>query len=471
MATILRASDPRFKRDVAIKLLPREFQHERTFRTRFEREAETIAALEHPAIVPVYDYGEEDDQPYFVMRYMPGGSLADKIAKGPLPVAEAARIVARIAPALDTAHTHRIIHRDLKPANILFDQYHEPYISDFGIAKIAEAGRTLTATAMTIGTPDYMSPEQAQGEGQLDGRSDVYALGIMLFEMLTGNLPYVADTPLGIAYKHVNEPLPHVLDKKPTLPPGCQTVVEKATAKQRGDRYPTARALAEALAAVAQTAAAPPRNTTAILNVIKPVKGKTAADKRVKGKTLADKPAKGKAAPGKIVKDRARAAPRGVDTEALTMPLPGGRATVAPALALRNALGSAARLLKRRIWIVPLGMVGVCLLLGLVGAAAALRLAVPGVTVGVTPGATVPLPGGAAVITVDNAHLRAGPGTEFAPMAIVNKGDQFEIRGRSEDSKWLAVILPEDGTGWVAVNTVDTAADIERLTVIRSLSP
>ena len=198
MATIFRAHDPRFKRDVAIKMLPREFLHDRTFRTRFEREAEIIASLEHPTIVPVYDYGEEDGQPYFVMRYMPGGSLAERILEMPLPVAEAARILARLAPGLDAAHAKSIIHRDLKPANILFDQYDEPYISDFGIVKIVEAGTTLTGQAMTIGTPDYMSPEQASGE-MLDGRSDVYSLGIVLFEMLTGSLPYVADTPLGLA--------------------------------------------------------------------------------------------------------------------------------------------------------------------------------------------------------------------------------------------------------------------------------
>src|SRR3990172_8469718 len=164
MATIFRAHDPRFKRDVAIKMLPREFLHDRTFRTRFEREAEIIASLEHPTIVPVYDYGEEDGQPYFVMRYMPGGSLAERILEMPLPVAEAARILARLAPCLAAAHAKSIIHRDLKPANILFDQYDEPYISDFVIVKIVEAGTTLTGKAMTIGTPDYMSPEPSSHE-------------------------------------------------------------------------------------------------------------------------------------------------------------------------------------------------------------------------------------------------------------------------------------------------------------------
>src|SRR5690606_13683696 len=126
MATVFRAFDPRFKREVALKLLPHALLHDPTFRVRFEREAQTIAALEHPAIVPVYDFGEADGQPYLVMRLMTGGTLADRLAQGPLPMSEVARIFNRLAPALDAAHKQGIIHRDLKPGNILFDQWHEP---------------------------------------------------------------------------------------------------------------------------------------------------------------------------------------------------------------------------------------------------------------------------------------------------------------------------------------------------------
>ena len=137
MATVYHAYDPRFEREVALKVLPRAMLHDPQFRTRFEREAKTIAMLEHPAIVPVYDFGEEDGQPYFVMRYMTGGSLTDRMKNGPMTVQEVAHLFERLAPALDEAHAKGIIHRDLKPGNILFDQYGEPYISDFGIAKIA----------------------------------------------------------------------------------------------------------------------------------------------------------------------------------------------------------------------------------------------------------------------------------------------------------------------------------------------
>src|SRR5512136_429236 len=185
MAAVYLATDPRFKREVAIKILPPQLLSDPVYRARFEREAQTIAALEHPAIVPVYDFGEEDGQLYLVMRYMPGGSLADKLANGTLLPCEVVHIIARITSALDQVHSRGIIHRDLKPGNILFDQYDEPYLSDFGIARLTEGANTLTGSAI-LGTPAYMSPEQARGDTDIDGRADLYAVGAILFQMLSG---------------------------------------------------------------------------------------------------------------------------------------------------------------------------------------------------------------------------------------------------------------------------------------------
>ncbi len=241
MATVYRGYDPRFKREVAIKVLPREFQHDPQFRARFEREAEVIAALEHPAIVPVHDYGEDAEagQPYIVMRLMTGGSLAERLEKGPATVTETARIFNRIAPALDRAHARGIIHRDLKPGNILFDDDDNPYISDFGIAKLTEGGSTFTGSGV-VGTPAYMSPEQARGEKHIDGRSDIYALGAIVFQMLTGKFPYEADTPMGIIVKHITDPVPHILDANAELPSGCEDLIQKAMAKRPADRFPKA---------------------------------------------------------------------------------------------------------------------------------------------------------------------------------------------------------------------------------------
>jgi Serine/threonine protein kinase len=245
MATVYHAYDPRFEREVALKVLPREMLHDPQFRTRFEREAKTIAMLEHPAIVPVYDFGEEEGQPYFVMRYMTGGSLTDRMKQGPMPLQEVVRLFKRLAPALDEAHAKGIIHRDLKPGNILFDQYGDPYISDFGIAKIAANQTNVTGSAI-MGTPAYMSPEQAQGEG-IDGRSDIYGLGVILFELLTGTQPYHGDTPMSVVVKHITDPVPHILDVKPDLPPAIEAVIEKAMAKNRDERFSTVKEMTEAL--------------------------------------------------------------------------------------------------------------------------------------------------------------------------------------------------------------------------------
>ncbi len=265
MATVFRAYDPRFKRDVAVKILPRELLlDDPQFRARFEREAETIAALEHPAIVPVYDFGEENDQPYLVMRLMTGGSLAELIAQGPLPAPEAARILKRIGSALDKAHEKGVVHRDLKPGNILFDQYGEAFLADFGIVRLTQSGSTLTATGGIVGTPAYMSPEQIRGS-QLDGRTDIYALGIIVFEMLTGQKPYAADTPAMMLVKQITEPMPRVLEVNPDLPPGCEYVITRATAKEVGERFDKASELADTLdsALQGQTFDLPPTQVAA----------------------------------------------------------------------------------------------------------------------------------------------------------------------------------------------------------------
>ncbi len=251
MATVFRAYDPQFKRDVAIKVLPKEFLHDKEFRSRFEREATTIAALEHSAIVPVYDFGEEDGQPYLVMRFMGGDSLQERIDQGALPLDEVIRIIDRVAPALDYAHSQGVIHRDLKPDNILFDQQNIPYLADFGIAKLAETSATLTGNAI-VGTPAYMSPEQGRGDPDIDGRSDIYSLGAIVFEMLSGQLPYSANTPTGLIMKQLTEPIPNILDVNNDLPAGVQAVIAQALAKRKYVRFSTATELAEILAAAAR---------------------------------------------------------------------------------------------------------------------------------------------------------------------------------------------------------------------------
>lgn len=243
MATVFKAYDPRFQRTVAIKLLPQQMMHDPEFRERFTREAQTIAKLDHPAIVPVYDFGEEKGQPYLVMRLMLGGSLQHRLDKGSLSVDETAVILQRLGSALDAAHSQGIIHRDLKPSNVLFDQYGESYLADFGIAHISSSEANLTASGSLVGTPMYMSPEQVYGDKTLDGRSDIYALGVILFQMLTGHTPYDADTPARVMMKHVMDPVPAISTERPDLPAEMDAIITKAMAKERDERYATANEL------------------------------------------------------------------------------------------------------------------------------------------------------------------------------------------------------------------------------------
>lgn len=294
MATVYRAYDPRFEREVAIKVLPRELLHDPQFRVRFEREAKTIAALEHQAIVPVYDVGDEDGQPYFVMRCMSGGSLADTIAQGPMTLAATARIIERLAPALDEAHFKGIIHRDLKPGNILFDRGGEPFVSDFGIAKMTLSQNATVTGGAIIGTPAYMSPEQAQGD-QVDGRSDVYALGVIIYEMLSGTQPYQATTPMAVVVKQITQAIPHILDIAPNLPPAIEAVIEKAMAKNPADRFSSAGELCAALSAVAggQNADEAIKNAAAVATRIA-----AARTIQIAGKTMVAQPGTVKKANG-----------------------------------------------------------------------------------------------------------------------------------------------------------------------------
>ena len=250
MARVYRAFDPSFKRDVAIKVLPTEFINDEMYRARFEREAQSIATLEHPSIVPVYDFGTMNDQPFLVMRLMPGGAL-DTLLKhhGPLTLEQAIAIVARIATGMDEAHSYGIIHRDIKPGNILFDQYSNAYLSDFGIARISVASSKISQTSM-VGTPAYMSPEQIYGDLKIDGRSDVYSLGVMFFEMVTGEAPFKGDTPSRVMMSHLMDVPPDINTYHESLPDGLNNIMQQVLTKKPVDRYASAGAFATALAGV-----------------------------------------------------------------------------------------------------------------------------------------------------------------------------------------------------------------------------
>jgi serine/threonine-protein kinase len=271
MATVYKAFDTRLETDVALKVIRTDrFTPEMLEGAlkRFEREAKSLARLTHPNIVKVTDYGEYEGHPYLVMVYLPGGTLKERMGQ-PMPWSEAARILVPIARALEFAHQQGVIHRDIKPSNILITKSGEPMLSDFGVAKIIsdEATTGLTGTGMAVGTPEYMAPEQINAK-TADRRADIYALGIVFYEMVTGRKPFQADTPLAVLFKHVSDPLPHPAQFVPNLPKSVENVLFKALAKQPEDRYQTMDEFAAALEKIASgdqsSAAAKRKNEKAV---------------------------------------------------------------------------------------------------------------------------------------------------------------------------------------------------------------
>jgi serine/threonine protein kinase len=238
MAAVYRAYQPEMDRFVAIKVLPPHPAMDPTFVDRFRQEARTIARLQHPHILPVYDYGSEDDILYLVMAHIDGGSLSDLITEGPLNLRKVETLLKEIAGALDYAHRHGITHRDIKPANILIDSEGHALLADFGIAKLTEGGANLTGTGI-VGTPAYMSPEQGKGL-PADKRSDVYSLGVVVYEMLTGRQPFSADTAMMLILQHIQAPVPDLVTPEDSMPLALNNVIQRVLAKEPDDRYQTA---------------------------------------------------------------------------------------------------------------------------------------------------------------------------------------------------------------------------------------
>lgn len=247
MATVYSARQISMNRVVAMKVLPRQFVDDDTYIQRFTREVSIVSQLEHRSIIPVYDYGEYERQPYIIMRYMPAGSIDSLLSAGAIPLERVLEIIRQIAPALDYAISKNVLHRDLKPSNVLLDNDGGAYLTDFGIARIVgEAGNPTITTQGVVGTPSYMSPEQAQGK-PLDGRSDLYSLGVMLFEMTTGRRPFESDTPYGVAVMQVTTPPPQPRSINPHVPPSIEQVIYRAMSKNPEQRYQTAAELFSAL--------------------------------------------------------------------------------------------------------------------------------------------------------------------------------------------------------------------------------
>jgi eukaryotic-like serine/threonine-protein kinase len=238
MSTVYLAIDETLERPVAVKVLHAEISDQPDQIERFRREARSVAKLSHPNVVAVIDAGQDAGHPYIVFEYIDGETLKQRIERiGALPLDESAAYAIEVGRGLVAAHARNLVHRDVKPQNVLIDPEGRAKVTDFGIARSLEA-KGLTATGRVLGTTDYVAPEQAMGQ-EIDARSDVYSLGVLLYEMLTGDVPFRAETQVGVAMKHVNEPLPDVQERRPEVSAALAAVVETATAKDPERRYPT----------------------------------------------------------------------------------------------------------------------------------------------------------------------------------------------------------------------------------------
>jgi tRNA A-37 threonylcarbamoyl transferase component Bud32 len=261
MSTVYRAYDTTLERWVAIKLMHRDISSDADQLERFRREARAVARLNHPHVVTVIDFGEDDGSPYIVLEFVEGETLKQRIKRmGRLPVGEAVAYAIEIGRALSAAHAERLVHRDVKPQNVLIDQEGRAKVTDFGIARSLEA-HGLTATGRVLGTTDYVAPEQALGH-EVTEQSDVYSLGIVLYEMLTGEPPFKAESQVAVAMKHVQEPMPDVQRTRPDVSSALAATVDRATAKELRNRYASADELVHDLEQVLAIEAARAGETT-----------------------------------------------------------------------------------------------------------------------------------------------------------------------------------------------------------------
>jgi len=264
MATVFKAYHPSLDRYVALKVMHPAFAGDANFLARFQREARIVAKLDHPHIIPIYDYSSHNGHPYLVMRFIKGETLKARMERSPVEPLEVLRIARAVGEALSYAHEQGVLHRDIKPSNIILTPEGGVYLTDFGLARMAEAGESTLSRDMMLGTPQYVAPEQAKGSKDLDARTDIYSFGVVLYELLVGRPPFVADTPYAVIHDHIFTPLPLPCELNPDLPEAAQRLLLKALAKEPDDRFQSVETLIDTFDAALKSAPAPsPAETVA----------------------------------------------------------------------------------------------------------------------------------------------------------------------------------------------------------------
>lgn len=299
MATVYKAYHAALDRYVALKVLHLAFHEDKTFIGRFQREARVVAKLEHPSIVPIYDYAEHEKRPYLVMKYIEGETLKARLSRGSLSAAEIIQVVGAVGSALAYAHIQGILHRDVKPSNVLINEDGQMYLADFGLARIAQAGESTLSSDSIMGTPQYISPEQARGDKDLDLGTDIYSFGVMMYELVVGQVPFSADTPFSIIHDHIFTPLPLPRAINKNVPESVERVLLKALAKDRADRYEDVPAMAQAFKDAWESAGVPMKGTALTLPAVTAKKEKKAGKTKIAGdvKTAIGKEPKKKRSP------------------------------------------------------------------------------------------------------------------------------------------------------------------------------
>jgi len=409
MATVFKAYHPALDRHVAIKAMHPAFMQDPQFLARFEREARVVASLDHPNIVPIYDFAQQGGQPYLVMKFVEGQTLKAVLDSRSLTQTEILHAVKSVGAALSYAHQRGVLHRDIKPSNILLTAEGQVYLADFGLARIAEAGQSSLSGDQLLGTPHYISPEQARGERDLDQGTDIYSLGIVLYQLTVGRVPFNADTPFSIIHDHIYTPLPMPRETHPEMSELLENVLLKALAKDRRDRFATVDDLVKAFEAAFTGKTGRP-----------PAQGATVAA----GGASRDEVANSRfAAGGAVQADAARPAvapalpPSG--RAPAPRPQPGAAATRAPAR-------------RRWPWVLGgLGLSSLCLLTFAVAASQELR------TVPTTPsGAATPGPASVAPASVAPSESPPEPDAVQAAQAAVD-GRPEDPQARLELAKTL----------------------------------